>query len=317
MTPLGWTKGLLHQYSVNSISLARKKTRPHTPEKLRMAVGQTGEEKACFLKYVCWSTERNTGRFFTWLQASWSLRHLPVMDGHMGWEDGALCHPEGFLHAPVILAEIRDRPQQKWTPRLLPQWESGGGHGVSQALQVQRNTCVLPAVAPQGFHWTESQLTFSRQPARPPTTWPQCPSSTLSRAPMPAHTSQLHSLWSRFGSCSSSVTGCSFLRLCWWGWARPWDTLSKHFPQLVPPCHRCPRTSVHRSSLATFSDVAFPPHPSRFLMLFSSPHCIIELLLLVCLLFLVSFLYSGWKLDENRELNSPFWRVGQHRRLGT
>lgn len=86
------------------------------------------------------------------------------MGGHVGWEDGALCHPESFIHTPVILAEIRDRPQRKWTPRLLPQWESGGGHGVSQALQVQRNACVLPAVAPVDFLTAASEAPHDLAP---------------------------------------------------------------------------------------------------------------------------------------------------------
>lgn len=252
MTPLGWTKDLLHQYSVTSISFSWK-NHTHTLEKLRMAVGQTGEEKACFLKYIGWSKERNTGRFFTWLQAS--RLHLPVMDGHTGWEDGAPCHPEIFIHVLDISAEIRDRPQQKWTPGLFSlSGRVGADMGSPKLSEFKGVLRVFPTVAPLGFSPGPRASQHSHSSQRGLTRPGPSLSSTSSQAPMasshrPASLPVVPSphMWQVAPSSSC------------WGWVGLWNTLSKHFPRLVPPCRPHPQTSVHMVSMATFSAVAFSP----------------------------------------------------------
>ena len=113
--------------------------------------------------------------------------HPPVMDGHTGREDGAPCHPQGFIHIPVILAEISNRPQQKWTSRLssrpLSAWV--GDERRSPKLSKYK---AAPHGTPQGLFTglrvssTCSGLrvssTCSLQPAKPHMTRPQPPSPT-------------------------------------------------------------------------------------------------------------------------------------------
>lgn len=63
----------------------KKKTHPFTPQKLRLAVGQTGEEKA-----VSWNmyaeAQEEMQEYFSLGCEPPGVCHLPVMDGHTGWK---------------------------------------------------------------------------------------------------------------------------------------------------------------------------------------------------------------------------------------
>lgn len=81
-------------------------------------------------------------------------------------------------------------------------------------------------------------------------------------------------------------------------------------PGLVPSGHLHPQASVHMASLAaTLSDVALPPLPSHFLILFFSQDFITELFLFICSLFLVSFPILGESLMETENLTVLFVTV--------
>lgn len=190
-----------------------------------------------------------------------------------------------------------------------PQWESGVGGGAPKLSKHKGiHVCVPHSGASRLFTGSRVSSTFSLWPMRHHMTWPQSLSSTSFRAPEPR-------------------------------WHCPGPLPAVPVPQTwqVAPCAGCaaeigwdhgtlclkvPRAGCSLSSLSLdFSshvlpghplDVSFPPHPSHFLILFSSQHFITELLLLVCLFFLVSLPYCRGNLGEKRELYCLFYHCVWH-----
>ena len=276
-------------------------------EELRMAVGQAGEEKACFLTYICWSTEGNTGIFFTWLHASWSVCHLPVMHGHAGWEDGAPRRAESFIPTPVILAGICHRHNRRGHQGLhrspsVGEW--GEGLESPKFSKHKEHMAVLSTAAPRWLFARLSQFLFFTAANEVP--WPgPALAPPLHFAPSSlTHTVQV---WWPAVYVSWMWPGFSFLRLGW-GWVGPWNTfpecsqgwfllvisaLRPQFP--CPPCH--------------LSDVVLPPHPLSFLNCILLPALYYQDFLVYFRLLLLFWMKAWWKRGLDCSFHHCIWHT--------
>lgn len=174
------------------------------------------------------------------------------MDGHTGWKDGAPCHPEIFIHVLDISAEIRDRPQQKWTPGLFSLSRRVGADMGSPKLSEFKGVHVyVPHSDTLGLFTGPVDILI----AASEDSHDLAPVSLQLHLTPPwlTHTGQHPCLWFLVLKCDrlllpqAAEVGWDCGTLC--------PNISPGWSLLV--AH--PQTSVHMFSMATFSDMAFLP----------------------------------------------------------